>query len=370
MGSKDPRESSSNDAPGGSVAGTSGAAEALHDVSNALTVVLGWLEEAGRTGTTDEQRAHAIDVAARKAREARALARGAVGARDEDDGPRAVSVVVHDVVDALAVELDKRDVRIVIAGLEGTNAQVRIPSSMSVAHILTNLLLNALAYAPRASNVRVTASCGNAVEITVTDEGPGVEAAVLPTLFDGGTSRPGGVGIGLRHSREVARKLEGDLVHVPGGRGASFVLRVPRAQASPPSPPRPSAVFRAAVQGTRVLVVEDDRAVCALLDAGLGARGVEVVSLHDGNALADKLAVLGRFDAVLLDLSPIAHDLEGALAAVKHSLPDAGIVFISGSAVALDPELTRNFAKTRWVRKPFELGEIAAALADLLQNRA
>jgi CheY-like chemotaxis protein len=369
LGSKDPRQSAALAAPGPAPAATSGAAEALHDVSNALTVVLGWLEEAAREGMSDEQRAHAVDVAARKAREARALARGAIGARDEDDGPRSMSVVVHDVVDSLAVELDKHDVKIAVAGLEGTNAHVRIPASMSVAHILTNLLLNALSFAPRGSTVRVTASCGSAVEITVSDDGPGIEASVLPTLFEGGTSRPGGVGIGLRHSREVARKLEGDLVHVPGGGGATFVLRVPRARVTPPPPPRQSAIFRAAVQGARVLVVEDDRAVCALLDAGLGARGVEVVSLHDGNGLAEKLSTLGRFDAVLLDLSPIAHDLEGALAAVKHSLPHAGIVFISGSAVALEPELTRHFAQTRWVRKPFELGEIAAALAELLQNR-
>jgi CheY-like chemotaxis protein/two-component sensor histidine kinase len=366
LGSKDARETPAI-APS---AGSSGAAEALHDVSNALTVVLGWLEEASREGTTDDHRAHAIEVAARKAREARALARGAIGARDEDDGPRAVSVVVNEVVDALAVELDKHDVHVVVSGLEGTNAQVRIPASMSVAHILTNLLLNALSFAPRGSTVRVTTSCGNAVEITVADEGPGIEPSVMPKLFEGGTSRPGGVGIGLRHSREVARKLEGDLLHVPGGHGATFVLRVPRARVTPPPPPRPSAVFRAAVEGARVLVVEDDRAVCALLDAGLGARGVEVVSLHDGNALGDKLATLGAFDAVLLDLSPIAHDLDGALAAVKQRLPNAGIVFISGSAVALEPELTRHFAQTRWVRKPFELGEIAAALAELLQNRA
>lgn len=366
MGAKDPGESPAGINGGG----TSGAAEALHDVSNALTVVLGWLEEAAREGTTEEQRARAIDVAARKAREARALARGAIGARDEDDGPRAVANLVQEVVGALAIELEKHGVQLVVAGLEGTNAQVRIPSAMSVAHILTNLLLNALAFAPRGSRVRVTVSCGNAVEITVADEGPGIDPAVLPTLFEGGTSRPGGVGIGLRHSREVARKLEGDLVHVPGSRGATFVLRVPRARVTPPPPARPSAVLRAAVHGARVLVVEDDRAVCALLDAGLGARGVEVVSLHDGNALDEKLATLGRFDAVLLDLSPIAHDLDGALAAVRRWLPDAGIVFISGSAVALEPELTRHFAQTRWVRKPFELGEIAAALAELLQNRA
>lgn len=343
-----------------------GAPEALHDVSNALTVVLGWLEEATRTGD-EAGRAHALEIATRKAREARALARRAIGGAPEDDPTQPIGTVVSELLDALAFELERRALKI---ALRGGELPVRVRRGTSVTHVLTNLLLNAIAYAPHGSTVHVTvAQSGPGVTIEVVDEGPGIDPGMRPRLFEGATAREGGAGIGLRHSREVARALGGELAHVPTDRGGAFVLTLPRAD-SPAPIDRPSASRQpVVVAGARVLVVEDDRAVCALLDAGLGARGVEVVSLHDGATLARQLPTLGRFDAVLLDLSPIAEDVAGALAAVKRALPDAGIVFISGSAIALDAELGAAGSNARWVRKPFELAEIAEALAALMPAR-
>ncbi len=346
--------------------GPSGAAEALHDVSNALTVVLGWLEEAAQE-VDPARRVHALEVATRKAREARVLAREAIGAPDEDIGPTPIACIVRDVVDALAIEVARRHVTVAITGQEEA---ARVVGSAAISHVLTNLLLNALEFTPERSTIHVRIGTGNGVFVEVRDEGPGVHPSILPRLFGGGSRRPGGAGIGLRHSREVARKLGGDLVHVAGTDGATFVLELRMAASTPIPPPRPSMMLRAAVTGTRVLVVEDDRAVCDLLEAGLGARGVSVVTLHDGESLASKLPGLGPFDAVLLDLSPIAHDLDGALSAVRSNSPGAGIVFISGSAIALEPALTERFAQTRWVRKPFELGEIAQALADLMAAKS
>ena len=346
-----------------------GAAEALHDVSNALTVVLGWLDEASREGADAEHRAHALDVATRKAREARTLARHAIrGGEEDDDAAAAAGGLVADVADALAVELERRRVALDLRGVE---TAAFVPRGTALGHVLTNLLLNALAFAPPRSTIHVdVAAAPKEVTITVADEGPGVDPKILPRLFEGSTARAGGTGIGLRHSREVARALGGDVWHEASKVGATFKVRIPRAPDDAPAPSpvdRPSTTLTRAVAGARVLVVEDDRAVCALLDAGLGARGVEVVALHDAKGLDGKLAQLGVFDAVLLDLSPIAQDVPGALATVRRALPDAGIVFISGSAIALDVELGAA-GNARWVRKPFELGEIAQALAELLPH--
>jgi CheY-like chemotaxis protein len=348
----------------------SGTAEALHDVSNALTVVLGWLEEASREGADAEHRAHALDVASRKAREARTLARRAIrGTEDADDAAAPAGALVADVADALAVELERRRVALDLRGVE---TAALVPRGTALGHVLTNLMLNALAFAPPRSTIHVAVAAAlKEVTITIADEGPGVDPKILPRLFEGSTARVGGTGIGLRHSREVARALGGDVWHEPSKVGALFKVRIPRAPDDAPAPvpiDRPSTTLTRAVAGARVLVVEDDRAVCALLDAGLGARGVEVVALHDAVGLDAKLAKLGAFDAVLLDLSPIAQDVPGALALVRRALPDAGIVFISGSAIASDVELGSAAGNTRWVRKPFELGEIAQALAELLPN--
>jgi DNA-binding response OmpR family regulator len=114
-----------------------------------------------------------------------------------------------------------------------------------------------------------------------------------------------------------------------------------------------------------VLVVEDDADVAALLQSALGARGAEVVVARTAAELFAHAN--GAHDAALVDLSPIANDVHGAVAALRKGSPDVALVFISGSAVGLPEgvELTR----ARWVRKPFEVGEIVAALAETRAER-
>ncbi|MBI2392456.1 MAG: sensor histidine kinase [Deltaproteobacteria bacterium] len=349
-----------------------GAAEALHDVSNALTVLLGWLEEAARDELPPEELRRAIAVATRKAREARTLAREAIGATPPRAMARPVGDLVREVLDGLEIEAARAGV---VFTIEGDGAAAEVDGAAALGHVITNLLLNAIAFSPAASTIHVRLSSDERrVRIEIADEGPGVDPGVADALFEGRTSRPGGAGIGLRHARDMVRRLGGDLVHATASAGATFEVRLPRHVVSnaPSDVPRrtsSSASMKSIVNGTRVLVVEDDRAVCALLDAGLGARGAEVIAIHDGASLHERLATLGPIDAVLLDLSPIASDVQGSISAVREALPDAGIVFISGSAVALEQDLTAGHPRTRWVRKPFEVGEITQAIGEILRLR-
>ncbi len=361
--------------PSGPGAGT-GAAEALHDVSNALTVVLGWLEEAARDDVGADELRRAIAIATRKAREARALSREAIGASPRRDVSRPIAEIFGEVVDALQVECARAGVTIAMTGDE-SSADVRGASALG--HVATNLLLNAIAFSPAGSTIRVDFQVdAQQVRVVVEDQGPGVDPQIADLLFDGRSSRPGGAGIGLRHARDMTRRLGGDLSHrdFPSAeaRGARFELRLPRhvsssASETPRPPERVSANAPTSLRGTRVLVLEDDRSVCALLDAGLGARGIEVIAVHDERSLRERLPTVGAIDAVLLDLSPIAHDVQGSITALRKALPDAGIVFISGSALALEEDLVRGDGRTRWVRKPFELSEITQAIAEILLPR-
>ncbi len=348
-----------------------GAKEALHDVSNALTVVLGWLEEAAREDLSPEQARRAMAFAIRRARDARSLAREAIGAAPTKDVARPVGEIVRDVIDALSIEAARAGVTITTDGAGASE----VHGASALGHVITNLLLNAIAFSPAGSSINVRLSSdAQRVSIAIADEGPGVDPQIAEMLFEGRTSRPGGAGIGLRHAREMTRRLGGDLLHLDMGTGATFEVRLPRhlpANSPSEAPRRPSssASMRSAVNGVRVLVLEDDRAVCALLDAGLGARGAEVISVHDEASLLAQLAKAGPIDAVLLDLSPIASDVQGSISAVRRAHPDAGIVFISGSAVALEQELTEGNPRARWVRKPFEMSEITQAITELLIPR-
>lgn len=352
-----------------------GAAEALHDVSNALTVVLGWLDQAIAHGDDPAFSARALGIARQKARDARDLARSTIGARTEPRPiePICAATLAREVVDTLSLEIDRAGVTL---ALRTPDDELHVADDGWAAHALTNLILNAIAFTPRGAciHVDVTRAEADRVWLTVRDEGPGVAAEVLPRLFDGASARPGGAGLGLRHARDVVRRLGGELAYVPVAPGATFRIELPGVARPAPMAPRPSSrppppPVAAADRPKRILVIEDDRAVCALLDAGLGARGMEVIALHDGAELGTKLPPIvkgGRIDAVLLDLSPIADDLRGALEALRLAAPDAGIVFISGSVVAIENDLLEAAPRARWVRKPFELAEVAKAILDLL----
>jgi CheY-like chemotaxis protein len=109
------------------------------------------------------------------------------------------------------------------------------------------------------------------------------------------------------------------------------------------------------------LVVEDDALVNQLLEAALTARGAEVTIARSLGELAAALVPGTPHDAVLIDLSPIAGDPAAAIASLRQNSPAATLVVISGSAEELPVPLRSEHV--RFVRKPFEVGEIVSALA-------
>ena len=99
--------------------------------------------------------------------------------------------------------------------------------------ILINLLQNALDATAGVAQARATivvTETGDTVAIAVADNGPGVDPALLDTLFTPFTSaKPNGLGLGLAIARDIARDVGGDLIHVDSAVGATFRLTVRRA---------------------------------------------------------------------------------------------------------------------------------------------
>jgi signal transduction histidine kinase len=104
--------------------------------------------------------------------------------------------------------------------------------------ILLNLLSNAIRYAPPGSEIGIRAErrAEDAVEIIVSDTGPGIPEEHHETIFepfvqlDRDLVKSDGVGLGLAVSRDLARGMGGDLYVVKGtARGATFALSLPSA---------------------------------------------------------------------------------------------------------------------------------------------
>lgn len=331
-------------------------AGALHEVSNALTVVLGWLDNAreGVSGASLE----AIEIARAHASLGHAIARRAVGAPvPEGSELRSALTLVRDTVTGVLPIADRRGVRI---DVDDDVADVLLPDASFVQQILINLLLNALAFTPSGENIRLTLrqERGRFV-FRVRDDGPGVPPDQRDRIFTAGPSRrPGGAGIGLAHSHDLAQSRGGSLALLDGGTGACFELRWPIGDA--PSTTLSRASSFKMLDGLRVAVLEDDPAVMSLLEFGLCSRGVELYPLSSRAQLEDFAKLSAKVDVALIDLSPIQSDPDSALAALRRQSPNVTIFLISGTAASHNA----GHEIAGWIRKPFELSEIFQALSQ------
>ena len=331
----------------------------LHDVSNALTVLLGWLGEARAPGATPEAVTYALGIVEQRARIARDLARHAIGGPRIDE-QREAGAIASEVAAALKVEAQKAGTHIVV---RGESEAAKVAGALDVSQILTNLVLNALAHAPPGSAVDVSVTVDDdRCVIIVSDEGPGIAASRRESIFTGDSLRPGGTGVGLRHSRALARAWGGDVdLAAPGeygAKGASFRVSWPRADAIPRPP---MSVARAnELDGLRILIVEDDVAVTQLLETALDARGAAVTIAQTAAELSSALAN-GPYDAALIDLSPIAEDPPKAIERLRDACPGAELVLITGSADKLPDGIAA--AGLKLVRTPFEVRDVLAVLA-------
>lgn len=384
---------------------------ALHEVSNALTVVLGWLDVAmSQVGAADSSAragqglAQAVAVAQSHAQRAHRVARSAIGAKPHASPAHYRESLLQLALEAARPTAQRKGVSLETFSAEDPEADldvshklnIRVDEQGEVLQILLNLLLNAIAFTPSAGSVRVSVREKDQHAIwTVSDDGPGVPAAVRTELFGNRTSlRPGGAGIGLYHSMELAVRRGGSVRLLPAraGEGATFELVWPKGKSAdvsnavpvrsvaptkagaPQQPPRAQqrqgqgfegqGLEGQGLEGLRVLVLEDDPAVSEMLEFGLESKGVVVTCARDIKDFNAALETKAAFDAALLDYSPIQADPDKAMATLKSSQGDMPVILISGSVIA--PQTTLPIKL--WVQKPFELSEVYDALRVTLST--
>src|SRR4051794_17947176 len=124
-----------------------------------------------------------------------------------------------------------------------------------IRQVLVNLLTNAHEYSPRGASIEVTARRqGAAVEMAVSDNGPGMAEDQLEHIFErftrgdaGLTQHVGGTGLGLAISKSLV-ELHGGTIEADSapGRGSTFRVRLPARPATqnqePEAPPAGAAM--------------------------------------------------------------------------------------------------------------------------------
>lgn len=332
-------------------------AAALHEVSNGLTVILGWLEEAADLAGADVPAREAIEIAQQRARRAHRIARRAIGADSSRASAEPLAAIVEECVSGLRPEATKR-VQVVEVSVHPTVADVTVDAGDKLLQVLTNLLLNALQATPDGAVIQLVVAPGkdgDAVSVRIVDGGSGIPDADRARLFQRGQSgRSGGAGIGLAHAQQVASEEGGRLTLDPftPGCGAAFELSWPTFTTS--SRQGPHTLRAALLAGCRIAIVDDDPGVIDLLDMVFTARGAACGTFARHGDFLEALRDT-PYDVALLDASPFGPGLEAALVALKQAHPALDLILISGSS---DPGVSVGRLGVTWIRKPFEVQEV------------
>lgn len=175
-------------------------AAAAHELQTPLTLIRGQIEMQPASPDT-HQILHDVDAMSRQVRQLLHLMEASV-LQSYEFSQVDLERVVRNVASHLARSAAARDVTIETS-LPAAGKQIRADEG-GLFILLKNLLENALAFAPRGSTVVIMA---DASSISVSDEGPGIDEAHLPFIFNrfwrAPNNRAEGCGLGLAICKEI-----------------------------------------------------------------------------------------------------------------------------------------------------------------------
>jgi signal transduction histidine kinase len=198
--------------------------ELAHELRTPLTTVQGTADLALlRDDLTPDVRTDLTEISAAARRMSATISALLEVARNEATVVASSQSSLAEVVAELLETTDDGRVRVEV---DTPDVRLAVPHALAV-RALTPVVENAVRLA--ASSVTLTSAPGPArtVDITVVDDGEGVEPGLVDRLFEPGVTSGSGTGLGLAIARRVARSAGGELSLEDPGPPTRFVLRLP-----------------------------------------------------------------------------------------------------------------------------------------------
>lgn len=348
------------------------AAGVAHDFNNLLQVISGSAEVLLETlPDAASEAVVARDIHLQTERGSQLVRRLLTFSRGESLSPERLDL--NEVV-ASAVPLIERFTRENIelaVELDPTSLPV-IADRRQIEQILMNLAVNSADAMAQGGSLTIRTG-GNGAEawLAVEDTGGGVAEEILDKIFDPYfTTKPAsqGTGLGLAVVHGIVSRHGGriEMENRPGaGVVISIFLRLEEdsesedetATEEPASaPPRGD--------GERVLVVEDQEAVSRVVESMLSRLGYRVTTARS-LALARQSFADDEYELLVSDM--LLPDGNGADLAeeLRRQRPGLGVLLMSGYA---EEDLLKKIGQGAFLRKPFQLGDLARAAESALRG--
>jgi two-component system NtrC family sensor kinase len=207
------------------------------------------------------------------------------------------------------------------------------------------------------------------VFITIADNGPGIPQDILPRIFDPffTTKEEGqGTGLGLPICRRIAEEHGGSIsCSSSPGRGTEFTLELPVVKpSSGPASEKDETILKPA-PGLRILVVDDEPDMLAMLRRMLEDAGQVVDAASSGPAAIVKLNN-GGYDLVICDveMGPVkGFSVREAMLGMSST---AGFIFTTGNVLSASLMRKLKDSNVPFLTKPFSMDELYGAITDAL----
>ncbi|MBF0600064.1 response regulator [Atopobiaceae bacterium FL090493] len=265
--------------------------------------------------------------------------------------------------------------------VSGVRDGLVVGDKLRINQVLINIITNAVKYTPEGGTVefdlvQTPSPRANFVSLrlTVRDDGMGMAPELMETIFDpftreesSVTNRVQGTGLGLAIAKSLVELMGGAIsVESEVGRGSAFVvdleLRVARH--------RDGREFFERMGIDRVLVVDDERAVCDEVVAVMGDAGVEAefaLTGADAVSMAAEAEAEGRgFGLVIVDWRMPAMDGAQTARAIRDVVPHNVPVMVLTAFDRADAESACDGAGVDgFLQKPFFLSSLTLLLEEL-----
>ena len=364
-----------------------------HELRTPLNAILGWADML-RSGSLDEaRRARAMQAIHESAKRQAQLieelldvARIMSGKLRLEQSTINLVEIVRAAVEVVQPAADAK--RIVIAVDAGATDGMLFGDAARLQQVVWNLLTNAVKFTPEEGvlNVRLRRT-HDALALTVTDSGQGIEPAFLPSVFepfrqaDGSTTRRhGGLGLGLSIVKQLVEAHGGTIQAYSAGegRGATFTVRLPLAavfaESSAPvdrdatSSGAQAEAARASLEGISVLVVDDDDGSREVVAAYLEDHRAAVVTAASAEE-ALTLLEQRRVDVLLADIAMPDQDGYELVRRIRASIAPAIASIPAAALTAFAREEDRQHALRAGFQmhltKPVDARSLIQAVATL-----
>ncbi|HET7342589.1 MAG TPA: ATP-binding protein, partial [Methylomirabilota bacterium] len=365
-----------------------------HELRTPLTAMLGWVLMLQSGRLTGDEAASALASIERNTRVQAQLindlldiSRIVAGKLQLDRRPVDLQAVVAHALESVRPAADAK--RITIA-CETAGAWVA-GDGVRLEQVVVNLLGNAVKFTPDGGHVQVAVTADEGwARLTVRDTGQGIEAAVLPHIFDSfrqadssSTRRHGGLGLGLAIVRRLVAMHGGHVQAASAGRdrGATFTVTLPLlpdearpvGTAAPGTPRAADDPALPKLERVRALVVDDHEDSRRFVQTVLSGCGAEVRVAASVDAALEILADT-YIDVVVSDIGmpgSDGYDFIGRLRATERehggSLP---VVALTAYASEEDRDRVLGAGFSAHVAKPVSPAALARVVAAVIDRPA